>query len=57
MKILNKVIEILTNIIKIYAKYIVYVLIVSICFKLTRGVIGFIYGNIKSIFKLGVKNV
>jgi len=57
MKILNKVIEILTNIIKIYAKYIVYVLIVSICFKLTRGVIGFIYGNIKSIFKLGAKNV
>jgi len=57
MKILNKVIEILTNIIKIYAKYIVYVLIVSICFKLTRGVIGFIYGNIKSIFKLGAQNI
>jgi hypothetical protein len=57
MKILNKVIEILTNIIELYAKYIVYVLIVSICFKLTRGVIGFIFGNIKSIFKLGAKNV
>jgi len=57
MKLLNKVIELIIAIIEKYAKVIAYLMVISVCFKLTRGMIGFIYGSIKSIFKLGAQNI